>query len=290
VSVGAPTTLMVIGASGLVGTAVRRVGLLAGQAVEGVSRSDPDPGRRFDLRDIASVRRAIAQGPRRPDVVILCAAVSSVIACEVDPDATREANVAGTLAVVEASADVGARVVFISSDYVFGEGGPHGESDSPAPMNEYGRQKVQAESDVLKHADNVVVRTCQVFGQDSRRANFVLSVVDRLGAGDTVSARPDLWGTPTYVRHLAEEIVALATSTHSGVWHISGPDFLSRFELAQRAARAFKLDTDLVLADATSDTVPRPLRAGLRSTRRTNPLPSVDVGLAELALLERRRR
>jgi dTDP-4-dehydrorhamnose reductase len=287
VNVQGPRTLLVIGASGLVGAAVVRAARLAGHAVDGVSRFDPDPLRRLDLRKADSVRAAIERGPRRPDAVILCAATSSVVACEVDPTATREVNVAGTGTVVDTAAEVGARVVFISSDYVFGDGGPHTEAESPDPMNEYGRQKVQAEDLVLEHANNVVVRTSQVFGQDSRRANYVLSVVDRLRTGEAVRARADLWGTPTYVRYLAEEIVALATGEPSGLWHIAGPDFVSRFDLAQRTARAFNLDVNRVSADTTaSDTVPRPFRAGLRSIRLANPPMSLDLGLAELAMLD----
>lgn len=279
-------TVLVIGASGLVGQAVVRAGVLAGHTVFGTSRWDPDPKRRVDLRDVASIRRAIVETARPPDVVIIAAAVSSVESCEANPAATYDVNVAGSRAVAEAAAEAEAKVVFVSSDYVFGDGGPHLEGDDPAPMNEYGRQKLETEHVVLGRS-NVVVRTCQVFGQDARRANFMLATVDRLAAGEFVHAHTELFGTPTYVRDLAGEIVDLATGTATGVWHVAGPDFLSRFELAQHIARTFDFDVGRILAAETiSGEVPRPLKAGLRSTRGRPPLRSVDAGLAALVVEE----
>jgi dTDP-4-dehydrorhamnose reductase len=219
--------------------------------------------------------------------VILAAAVSSVVRCELDPAATHQVNVVGSRAVVEAAADAKAKVVFLSSDYVFGDGGPHEESDDPAPMNEYGRQKLEVEEIVLNGSANVVVRTCQVFGQDVRRANYVLATLDRLAAGEIVHARADLFGTPTYVRDLAAEIIHLATRPATGVWHVAGPESISRMDLAQRVARAFNLDVGRILAaESVSDDVPRPRMAGLRSKRGRPPLRSIDSALAALAAEE----
>lgn len=277
-----PHTVLVIGSKGLVGNAV----LLAGQPdhnVTGASRSDQNPNSRVDLRDARSIRRVILETAHPPDVVILAAAVSSVVRCELDPAATYQVNVVGSREVVEAAADAKAKVVFLSSDYVFGDGGPHEESDDPGPMNEYGRQKLEVEEIVLSRSANVVVRTCQVFGQDARRANYVLATLDRLVAGEIVHARPDLFGTPTYVRDLAAEIIDLATGPATGVWHVAGPDFVSRLELAQRVARAFRLDAGRIqVTERASDEVPRPRMAGLRSKRGRPSLRSTDSALAAL--------
>lgn len=279
----AQQSVLVIGSSGLVGNAV----VLAGQPdhdVTAASRSDQDPNLRVDLRDARSIRRAILETAHPPDVVILAAAVSSVVRCEVDPATTYNVNVVGSRTVVEAAADAKAKVVFLSSDYVFGDGGPHQESDDPAPMNEYGRQKLEVEEIVLSRSANVVVRTCQVFGQDARRANYVLATLDRLVAGEIVHARPDLFGTPTYVRDLAAEIIDLGTGPAAGVWHVAGPEFVSRMNLAQQVARAFNLDAGRILpAEGVSDDVPRPRMAGLRSKRGRPPLRSIDSALAALA-------
>lgn len=278
-----PRAILVIGSTGLVGNAV----VLAGQPhhnVIGASPSVADSNLRVDLRDARSIRRLIHGTDQPLDVVILAAAVSSVAKCEADRVATYNVNVVGSRAVVEEATDVGAKVVFVSSDYVFGDGGPHVESDEPAPMNEYGRQKLEVEGIVLSQPANVVVRTCQVFGQDARRANYVLATVDQMVAGDTVHAPLDLFGTPTYVRDLAAEVIDLATRPATGVWHVAGPDFVSRLELAQRTARAFGLDAKWIrAAEGSSDEVPRPRMAGLRSNRGRPPLRSLDSALEALA-------
>src|SRR6185295_6759642 len=97
---------------------------------------------------------------------------------------------------------------FISSDYVFdGIAGPYREDEATNPINVYGAHKLEAEAITLA-ADgaNLVVRTCQVFGDDPRRTNFVVRVADRLRAGETVEAAGDLFGTPTYAPDLARAL------------------------------------------------------------------------------------
>lgn len=285
-----PLKITVIGSTGLVGRAAVHAGLAAGHEVRGTSRSSPNPGLRVDLRDVTSIRRTLLETTPHSDVVVLSAALSRVAGCEADPRATYEVNVAGSQAVIEAAAEAESKVVFLSSDYVFGDGGPHDERDEPSPMNEYGRQKLETERLVLQGPDNLVIRTCQVYGQDVRRANYVLSTIDRLVAGEDVFARADLFGTPTCVRDLADEVVALSASAASGIWHVAGPDFLSRFEVARRAAGAFGLDPSRVRpTEVPLDRVPRPRKAGLRSSRGRPRLQSIGRGLAALAETERSR-
>lgn len=267
---GEGKALLVIGAGGLVGRAVVNAGISAGSAVVPTTRLDPMPDRRVDIRDAASIWRAVVEREPQPRVVVLTAAQTSVVRCETDPAGTRLVNIDGTGAVADAVAKTGAKLVFLSSDYVFGDGGPHDEDDRPRPLNEYGRQKLEAEACVLGDPNNLVIRTCQVFGQDGKRANYVLATADRLAAGQVVRAREDMLGTPTYAPDLAEEIVALGMGPASGVWHVAGPDFMSRAELARHTARAFELDEQLIVVDDTAiDEVPRPSSAGLRSSCHT---------------------
>jgi dTDP-4-dehydrorhamnose reductase len=95
--------------------------------------------------------------------------------------------------------------------------------------------------------DGIVVRTCQVFGADPRRANFVLRITDQVRAGREVRAAVDLFGTPTRVDDLAETMLSFTLGSDRGPMHVAGPEYLSRFDLAQRVATAAGADINLVI-------------------------------------------
>lgn len=244
--------VMVIGAHGQLGRAVMRA------APDAIAVARSDTAITADLLDRASIRDALASRPTR---VILTAAYTNVIGCETDPIASA-VNIEGTRAVVEEAAAIGAAVTFISTDYVFGgKGGPYDEATSPYPLNAYGRQKLAGEQIVLSVPGNLVVRTCQVFGDDPRRMNFVLRVLDVLRAGETVGASARMSGTPTYAPDLARALLEPA----EGVRHVVGAELVSRFDLARRVALTHGLDPELVVDRHTPDTVNRPAVSWLTS-------------------------
>ncbi|MGZ8527403.1 MAG: SDR family oxidoreductase, partial [Candidatus Limnocylindrales bacterium] len=233
--------VLIIGASGQVGRQ-----LLAELArrhehldVVAASRSDPDATLRVELEHPETVERLIVA--IRPDHVILAAGATNVVWCQAHPTASRTINVLGTAAAAAAAKNVDATLTFISTDYVFdGTDGPNGEEDATNPINVYGADKLAAETVVLAaNPANLVIRTCQVFGADLRRTNFVLRTVDRLRRGETVEAAGDLFGTPTYAPDLARALIQLTLSRRTGIWHVAGERFLSRYELATAAAAAF---------------------------------------------------
>ena len=166
--------VLVIGAAGQVGRElVAELGRRGTLEVVAASRSDPDPDRQVQLERPETIERLI--GAVRPDHVILTAAATDVAWCEDHPDESRVVNVLGTEAAARAAGGVGASFTFISTDYVFdGLSGPYGEDDATNPLNVYGAHKLSAEGAVMAaDAANLVVRTCQVFGDDPRRTNFV---------------------------------------------------------------------------------------------------------------------
>ena len=189
----------------------------------------------------------------------------------------------------------GAVLLFFSSDYVFdGKSGPY-NSAQPRPINVYGSQKLEAERVVLNASDrNVVIRTCQVYGPDPRRANFVLRTSDELREGRVVRVRDDLFGTPTYAPDLARETMRLLAKGNGGLWHVAGEDFVSRYQLAVSLCRAFGFNSSLITATSSTtatDVAPRPLRSGLiRSRRVSTEVATMETplseGLAALASME----
>ena len=265
------TRLLVIGATGQVGAAVSEVATRSGAfgSVIRASRTLNEPTLRIDLADETSVLGLLEA--TQPTHVVLTAATTNVAWCEQHPDESRRVNVDGVKAVTSGSSRLGAHLTFISTDYVFdGTSGPYAETDTTRPINVYGAQKLEAEQLVLDSADALVVRTCQVFGPDPRRANFVLRTVDSALQGRGSAAAVNLFGTPTFAPDLGRIIVDLVRRGKTGVWHVAGAEHLSRFELATMAVRAFGGD-ELVIRRATaatlSDGVPRPLMSGLRCAR-----------------------
>lgn len=289
--------VLVIGATGQVGRELvaeltRRPGPLD---VVAAARSHPNPARQVHLERPETIERLVlAVGPNH---VILTAAATSVAWCEEHPDESRAINVLGTEAAALAAHRVGASFTFISTDYVFdGIRGPYGEDEPTNPINAYGAHKLDAEA-VVMAADsaNLVVRTCQVFGDDPRRTNFVVSVVDRLRRGEHVEVAGDLFGTPTYAPNLVRGLIDLTLSRASGIWHVAGDRFLSRYELAKMAAAAFGCERGAIVevaADQMDDPVNRPRRAGLRNARLAvaglRLITPLHKALAELAVEETR--
>ncbi len=259
---------LVLGASGLVGSHVLAALRERGLAAEGTRHSENGPRelRRLDVRDGTATEAMLRE--IRPGAVVLAAAAADVETCEADPATSYAVNVRGAANVVEAARKVGARVVLISTDYVFdGEAGPYRESDTVRPLSTYGLHKVFAELHVATRAVRpLVVRTTVVYGREARGKNFVARLRRELGGGRHIRVPADQVGTPTYAPDLARAIVACLEQGLEGVVHVVGHERMARSEFAVRAARALSLDASLVEAVPTGDLdqqAPRPLSAGL---------------------------
>ena len=177
-----PSTVLLIGAGGLVGRHLRRA-LADIRTIPTFHRDGVEAGLQLDITDHEAVRRTIRQA--KPDVILLAAADAYVERCEREPDATRRVNVDAPRVIAAESKAAGALLVVFSSEYVFdGTAGRYDESDERRPINEYGRQKVQLEDLVLATGRGLVCRTSGVFGADPLRKNFVCQLVDHLRAGD----------------------------------------------------------------------------------------------------------
>jgi len=259
---------LVIGASGQIGAHLLRQLQQVGQSASGTFYRSPRPGLfPLDLREEESVFALVRR--LEPRVIYLPAGFTNVDQCEVDPGSAYAINVLGTWHAIRAANLVQARVVFFSSDYVFdGASGPYAEDEPPRPLSEYGRQKVLGELGVaLNVRDYLIVRTTVVYGWEEQGKNFVQRLVASLQERKRVRVPYDQIGSPTYAPNLAAAVVELATSGAAGLFHIAGPERVSRYEFARAAAEAFKLDPALIEPVSTPELAqpaPRPLQAGLR--------------------------
>lgn len=241
---------------------------------------------RLAVEDAGAVLRAIPAV--RPDVVLHLAAMTRVDACEEDPDRAHVVNALGSRNVARAARLAGALLVHVSTDYVFdGEkGSPYHEFDLPNPISAYGRSKLAGEHEVREHApDHLVVRTGWLFGSGS---DFVSRSVRSLSRGEPVGGIVDRVGTPTYVPHLAEALLALAGSGHAGTVHVAGPEATTWHHLFVRVAAAGDLPGE-VQEQKAGDLglpAPRPANSALTSlvlpAIGVGPLPSLDRAIRDL--------
>lgn len=260
---------LIIGASGLVGGALRSV--FPGAVGTYFHNAAPDlvP---LDIADPAAVTATIARVA--PELILLPAAQPNVDRCETEPEESERINVTGTRNVAEAAARVGACLVYFSTDYVFdGLAGPY-EPDAPThPINVYGRHKLAAENlvrDIV--ADHLVVRACGVYGYQRSGKNFVMALTRLAAAGEQMRVPSDQWGTPTLADNLAAAVRELALGGRRGIVHPVGPDYLPRIEFARLAAEVFGYDDRFLVPITTPELrqpAARPLRGGVdnRSTQ-----------------------
>lgn len=191
----------------------------------------------LDITDAAAVARTL--GRIRPDCIINAAAYTAVDQAEREPDAAMAVNESGAGHLARAACDVGARLVHISTDYVFdgAAGRPYAEADTGNPLNAYGRSKLMGEH-ALRHTcpSSLVLRTSWLYSEYG--GNFVKTML-RLAraAGPDAQALgvvDDQFGCPTYAGDLADAVIRLARPDAApGVYHYCGADAVSWHQFAQ---------------------------------------------------------
>lgn len=261
--------VLVTGASGFIGR--RFMETFRGHVLTGLQYSRSRAGLLdVDLRDPIAVNTCMEA--LRPEVVIHCAARPNVDWCELNPDEARSINLLPVKLLAERCAQLGAKLVFLSTDYVFdGASGPYTETDATNPINVYGRLKLEGEQAIAGWTDNyLIVRTTNVYGFDPESKNFLMALLPKLARGEPVRVASDQFGNPTTVKDLCSAVRVLITKRCAGTFHIAGPDLVHRAEWLREAARAFGFDPALVSEAATRELdqpAPRPKRSGLVSDR-----------------------
>ena len=222
----------------------------------------------LDITDGLAVERVFEACS--PDVVIHTAAMTNVDQCELNREACWKTNVTATEYIIRACEKAKARLIYISTDFVFdGSHGPLDESEFPAPVNFYGESKLEAERVIHRSdLDWCIIRTVLVYGitRDMSRSNIVLWVKNSLKQGKTIQVVSDQQRTPTLAEDLATGCYLAMINGAKGVFHICGKDTLTPFDIARRAAQYFNLDASLIKETSSSSfkqPAKRPLITGL---------------------------
>ena len=245
--------VLIIGASGFIGQhLVRRLARTPGDCIVGtfLTRSpgtDEISWRNVDLTDPSGLQRLFQSF--RPDAVVHLAAMADVGTAEREPERATAINVGATANIARLCDQYRAKLVFVSTEYVFaGDRGNYREDETPAPTTHYGRTKWEAELEVAKlRADWCVLRTSIVYGwPEPGQRNFAPWLIESLRDGRVYNAPTDVYRTPILVDHLCEGIARLVAGDHHGIYHVAGRDWVSMYDFASAIARAFRLEAGLV--------------------------------------------
>ena len=236
--------VLVTGAGGQVGTELLTA--FPGHEVVGVTHGELDVG------DRDAVLAALAA--EAPDAVVHAAAWTAVDACEADPDRALRVNALGTRHVVEAARRLGARVCYLSTDYVFDgtKVEPYDEWDAPAPRSAYGRSKLGGEQAL--GAEDTVVRTSWVCGRYG--PNMVATILRLAAEPGPLRFVDDQRGHPTFADDLATMVARLVLEERPGRFHVTNQGAVSWFEFAGAVLAAAGDDPGRVEPIATTDLDP----------------------------------
>ena len=268
--------LAIIGARGTLGKAFARLCDLRGIPYHLLTRQE------MDITDPTSVDRVLTE--LNPWAVVNAAGYVRVDDAEREVDACLRVNTEGPAILAASCARQGVPLLTFSSDLVF-DGActtPYVESNAVAPLNVYGRSKVEAEVRVLKaHPSALVIRTSAFFGPWDDY-NFVTIALRHLAAGQTFVAAEDGVVSPTYVPDLVNVSLDLLIDGECGLWHLANQSAIAWAELARLAASIAGVDASRIEARPTRElglAAPRPTYSVLGSERGVL-LPSLDNAMS----------
>jgi dTDP-4-dehydrorhamnose reductase len=243
--------VLVIGGSGIIGSKI----------VKKIAESENDVnytyyeneldigiGHKLDIRRRDETVNLISK--INADVVIHTAALTNVDLCETDKELADSTNVKGTENVVTGCKKTNSKIAYISTSFVFnGEKNKYCEDDEPNPATHYGLTKFKGE-EIVKSSELpfLILRTDQPYSWKEKwqRNNSVLRVLQTLKKGETLNEIMDWYNVPTYVPDFVNALKNMIDSGLSGIYHVCGSDFVSRYEWSVTTAEIFGLDKDLI--------------------------------------------
>ena len=270
--------VLVTGYAGQLGWDTVRLLQARGIECRGVDMQD------FDLTDGEAVKAYVQS--YRPTAIVHCAAYTNVDKAESQPEICAAVNGMGTVNIVRAALSVGAKVVFISTDYVFPGTGdqPWKVNDDYGPRNVYGMSKVQGEDAVRSLMTRYfILRTSWVFGKNGH--NFVRTML-RLGKEkNEIRVVDDQVGSPTYTKDLARVICDLLPTDKYGIYHVRNEGFMSWCDFAKMIMQKAGLPCRVLPVASSEYPTParRPLNSRLDGSRLAaagiEPMPTVEDAL-----------
>jgi len=220
----------------------------------------------IELTDVSNVENLFDL--TRPNAVIHTAAMSKPDECSANPNLCTANNIEATGHLLEAATKVGTQhFIYLSTDFIFGEGGPHAEDDAPAPLNLYGASKLEAEALINAAAIKAtIVRPVFMYGPvwQNLRPSFIQWVAGKLKNGEPIKVVTDQARTPTYIGDLCWGLRKIINDQVPGVFHLAGKDIVSPYDMAVAVAKHLNLPLGLI-EPVTASTFPEPVKRAQRS-------------------------
>lgn len=220
-----------------------------------------------------------------PDVIVHCGALTHVDYCETHVEESYEKTVQSTINLVKLANECSARLVYISTDYVFdGKNGPYREDAPVNPLSVYARHKLEAEQIVMRDIANpLVLRVTNVYGNELRGKNFVARIVDQCRNNQklTLKLPYDQYASPANAWDIARAMFLLLRDGKKGIYNIGGTDYVNRVELAMRVLSYFpgaEYDLIPVSTDELKQPAARPLLGGFVKMKFSNEYPEFLFG------------
>lgn len=280
--------VLIVGASGLVGSNCLRYFTEQGWEVKGSYFSFPleglvyyntlnqDDEKNFDIQ------------AWQPDVLVHCGALTHVDYCESHEEESYSKTVQSTKNLIELSNKCGARMVYLSTDYVFdGKDGPYTEDAPVKPLSVYGRHKLEAEQAVLAEVSGaLVLRVTNVYGDEARGKNFVARIVQQCkdGLELTLKLPYDQFANPTNAADIAATMFLLLRDKKSGIYNIASTDYMNRVALALRVLKYFpeaKYKMEPVSTTSLAQPAARPLLGGFIMKKFSAEYPEYLFGTVD---------
>ncbi|MFC5528983.1 dTDP-4-dehydrorhamnose reductase [Cohnella yongneupensis] len=243
-------TIVITGAGGQLGQELARMSVAPHIRIVGLDRS------KLDITDADQCKSVMDE--LRPDAIIHAAAHTAVDRAEAEPDTARLVNVLGTRNVAIAAEAVGAKFIFVSTDYVFNGKNvtPYSEHDATDPQSVYGRTKLEGEREAAAHCSRLfVVRTSWVYGRYGN--NFVKTMLKLAEQRNELKVVQDQVGSPTFTYDLAELLLSLAQTDDYGIYHASNSGICSWYEFAKAIFEEAGL-TNIRVIPCNTEEFPRP--------------------------------
>jgi dTDP-4-dehydrorhamnose reductase len=288
-----PKTILITGGSGFVGQNLARFFVPHYSVVVADRNNSLTDDLRFSTKfidlDITDADAVLSTFDTiLPEVVIHAAGNKNVRYCEEHPEEAYQVNALGTNYVADACRRIGARMIYLSTDLVFGgDRGNYQESDLPVPSLVYGKTKLQGEQYALRELSDVIIcRSGGIYGKASPLLRWLST---ELEAGQRVDCFTDVINTPTYVENLAEMMEDILQKGLHGIFHTVGRDSASRFQFFQTYAKTFGFNHNLLQPiEASADRAKMLLLSNSSlsidrtRTKLEAPFNSVSEGFARL--------
>jgi dTDP-4-dehydrorhamnose reductase len=200
----------------------------------------------------------------QPSVIVHAAAMSKPDECNNNREDCARTNIEVTKHLLQYKAE---HFIYVSTDFIFGENGPHAEDDATGPLNFYGESKLAAENLVKESSlKTSIVRPVFIYGKtwQGLKGSFLHWVKNNLEQNKGIKVVSDQLRTPTYVDDICKGIQTIIDKEAAGVYHLAGRDILSPYEMAITTARVLGLD-EMLIEKVTADTFPEPVKRAKRS-------------------------